>query len=284
MLEPGVIRRIRRVAGWVLLAALLFYLFFMTNKRGPLGAVNPFADDPYDAVGSFAFQIALLAGTLSYARALRLWEDPSLAGRARLILRGDLLALFAILATLAADAVAVFQYQAVFGSLLASLWGRVLLGELAGMFLLALACGVALLAVFGPLSLPDPPRALTPADAIDDLWALVRRLVAGISGTVALPAGPGHPHSHIIDFIDGFTSDRFFARLGWVDPRRHPWRFAVAFSLLAGLGLFAAHLREGLPPSLGIGLLLAVVFIGGESLAVLLGYVILGGFLGLRPS
>ncbi len=85
-------------------------------------------------------------------------------------------------------------------------------------------------------------------------------------------------------WVEGFSSDRLFARLGWVDPRRHPWRFALALSLLAGLGLFAAHLREGLPPSLRIGLLLAGFFIGGESLAVMLGFVILGGFLGLRPA
>ncbi len=89
---------------------MALYLFFMANKRGPLGEISPFADDPYDAVGSFAFQLALLVGALSYGRALRLREDPGLApssgALARLILRGDLLVLFAILATLLADTLA----------------------------------------------------------------------------------------------------------------------------------------------------------------------------------
>ncbi len=79
MIDARAIRRIKRVTELLLLAALLFTLFFFANKRGHLGEINPFSVDPYDAVGSFAFQAALLAGLLSYARALRLQENPALA-------------------------------------------------------------------------------------------------------------------------------------------------------------------------------------------------------------
>jgi hypothetical protein len=42
--------------------------------------------------------------------------------------------------------------------------------------------------------------------------------------------------------------------------------------------------EEGLPPSLMIGLLVTGVFISAEFAATLLGYALLGGYLGLRPS
>ena len=40
----------------ITLAAILFYLLFQVNKGGPVDEINPFDVDPYDAVGSFAFQ------------------------------------------------------------------------------------------------------------------------------------------------------------------------------------------------------------------------------------
>lgn len=141
------------------------------------------------------------------------------------------------------------------------------------MLALALVCVIAMLVVFAPLKLPAAPRSLTPADAIDDLWALVRLPVMRAQ-TWLLPL--------LVEWVAGFGSDRLFARLPRLDPRRHPWRFAAALSLLAGVGLFAAQLQEGLPPNLAIGLLLAVIFIGGETSAALLGFALLGGFLGLR--
>jgi len=274
MLDAQAIRRIHHASALVFLAALLFYLFFQVNKGGPLGEINPFAVDPYDAVGSFAFQLALLVGVLTYARALRLQSDPALASRSRFILRGNLLALFAILATLLADALAVIQTRRVLETLQVSFWGQVLLGELVGMFVLELVCIAALLAIFAPLSLPDPPRDLTPADAIDDLWALARLPVQRASRW--LP-------QELVEWVDGFNSDRLFARIGWIDPRRHPWRFALALSLTAGLLLYVAQFQEGRPPSLPVGLLLAGIFIGAECAATLLGFALLGGYLGLRP-
>jgi len=52
--------------------AVMFTAFFQVSKGGPFRDVNPFGLAPYDAVGSFAFQGALLLGILTYARVLRL--------------------------------------------------------------------------------------------------------------------------------------------------------------------------------------------------------------------
>jgi hypothetical protein len=43
-------------------------------------------------------------------------------------------------------------------------------------------------------------------------------------------------------------------------------------------------LREGLPPNPVIGLLVTGIFVGAELIGTILGFAILGGYLGLRPS
>jgi hypothetical protein len=99
-------RRIFRVTALITFAAVVFYLFFQVNKGGTFRDINPFGQDPYDAVGSFAIQGALLMGIRTYARALRLRDAPPQADKTRLILRGNALVLSAILVTLIADAIA----------------------------------------------------------------------------------------------------------------------------------------------------------------------------------
>jgi hypothetical protein len=264
------IQRIHRVTALMAFAAIVFYLFFQVNKGGPFRDVNPFGQDPYDAVGSFAIQAALLIGVLTYARALRLRDAPTQADKARLILRGNILVLFAILVTLIADAIAEIARP-----LPPSYWGNVLLAELALMFLLALVCVAALTVVFGQIPTAAPPRDLTPADGIDDLWTLAR--VPVTKAAAFLPRA-------FVEWVQRFNSDRLFARVQWLNPRTHPWRFACMLGLLIGVGLTLSQLQEGLPPSLKIGLIVAGIFISAEFGATLLGFAILGGYLGLRPS
>jgi hypothetical protein len=264
------IQRIHRATALITFAAVVFYLFFQINKRGPFRDVNPFGQDPYDAVGSFAIQGALLIGILTYARALRLCEAPSQAAKIRLILRGNGLVLLAILVTLVADVVAE-----IIRPFPASFWGNVLLVELGLMFLLALTCAGALIVVFARIRTAASPRDLTPADGIDDLWTLVR--VPVTKADAFLPAT-------FVEWVNHFNSDWLFARVQWLNARTHPWRFACALGLLVGVVLILAQLQEGLPPSFKIGLLVAGIFISAEFCATLLGFAILGGYLGLRPS
>jgi hypothetical protein len=66
---------------------------------------------------------------------------------------------------------------------------------------------------------------------------------------------------------------------------RHPWRFAASAATTAGLALAAGHaLTEGVSVRHVPGALLAAALIATiEALAVLLGYAVLGRFLGIRP-
>jgi hypothetical protein len=72
---------------------------------------------------------------------------------------------------------------------------------------------------------------LTPADAIDDLWTLVRAPIQTFRR---------FPPRGFVDWIERMNSDKFFSKAGWINPRVHPWRFAVALAMLVGIGLVLA--------------------------------------------
>jgi hypothetical protein len=264
------IKRLHRITALILVATIVFYLFFQINKRTPFVNANPFAVDPYDAVGSIAIQVALLTGLLTYSRVLRWRDDPTQAGKARLILHGNILALATIFTTLSADTLAEILQP-----MPASIWGYLLRIELAGMFLLTFACGFALWIAFRGVPTVAPPANLTPADAIDDLWSLVRVPVSKASDIFP---------SRLVGWIKSFNSDWLFKHTPWIDPRQHPWRFASIMGLLAGVLLIMGQLQEGLPPSFAAGLLLAVIYISVELVAILTGFALFGGYLGLRPG
>lgn len=263
------IKRIHRITALIFVASIIFFLFFQVNKRSPLVEANPFAVDPYDAVGSIAIQVVLLISILTYARVIR-WRDDPAQERGRLVLHGNILVLAAIFVTLCADVIAeIVQPMA------PSLWGNILRIELGLMFVLTFICGLGLWLVFRGTPTAAPPSDLTPADAIDDLWSLVR--VPVVKGSAIFPTS-------VADWGKRFNSDRLFAGVQWLNPRKHPWRFTSGVGLLVGVLLVVAQLQEGLPPSLNIGLLLIGIFISVEFVAVLAGFAIFGGYLGLRPT
>ncbi len=262
-------RHLHLLAGLFLVLAVVFTLFFQVNKGGPLREVNPFLDDPYDAVGSFAFQGALLVGLLSYARALRIRHEPVQGHKAGLVLRGDALVLLAVTVTLAGDSAAVF-----IRGLLLSSWGTILLVELALMWLFDVACILALALATRRIPALPPPADLTPGDAIDDLWTLVRLPARRLRSS--LPA-------RLVTWVDRFGSDRLFAHLPWLNPRRYPWRFAAVVGFLVGVAILLVQFQEGLPPSLVFLVLVAGVFLSAEVAATLIGFALFGGYLGLRP-
>jgi hypothetical protein len=236
------VKRFHQVTALIFFTAILFYLFFQVNKRTPFVEANPSAVDPYDAVGSIAIQAALLVSLLSYARVLRMRDDSS-QSKERLVLRGNILVLAAIFITLCSDAIAGFVQPA---SL--SVLSTVLRLELALMFLLTLVCALVLWLVFKGVPTSIVPPNLTPADAIDDLWSLVR--VPLVKASSVFP-------SAMVEWVKRFNSDLLFAHLPRVNPRHHPWRFTAVIGLLVGLLLVIAQQLEGPPPSLGIGLLVA---------------------------
>ena len=96
----------------ILALSALFYFFFMTAKHDPaLSAANAFAEDPYDAVGSFAIQAAALIGVLSALRAFRPYRrGPPTDEQKILLARTQILAALAVIVTLASDIVAMARY------------------------------------------------------------------------------------------------------------------------------------------------------------------------------
>jgi hypothetical protein len=143
-----------KVSAWLGVGlALLFYLFFQVSKQQPeLASVNAFANDPYDAVGSFAVQFALFVAVISLIRALRRYS-PSVAiePQKRLLARGLVLTWLTVAITLVADTVAMLRHL--------SLWS----GQLSGYVLLGLLGAMALMAALVAWRVSAWSRTLSPA-------------------------------------------------------------------------------------------------------------------------
>lgn len=66
------------------------------------------------------------------------------------------------------------------------------------------------------------------------------------------------------------------------NPRKHIWNFNILIAFLLGIAVLLIEVRgEGMPPSMEAMLLMAAAFIGLESSGILLGYFLLGEFLGI---
>jgi hypothetical protein len=118
--------------------SILFLFFFQYCKHAPgLGDVNPFGEDPYDAVGSFGIQLALLAGLLMFVRIFRPYPQTGmLPGQFRLALRAGAVTLLSVAVTLAADAIGLAR-SIVTNGVSPVAWS--LAGLVGGMALLTLA-------------------------------------------------------------------------------------------------------------------------------------------------
>ncbi len=242
-------------AAWLTFAAsAIFWGFFQISKSPMFVGANPFADDPVDAIGSIAVQVALAVSLLTLARAAQMTHAPAASTyKSRLIVRGNSVAFLAIGVTLVADTFMELQHP----TWDASIWGRLLVAGLGAVALIACAAGLATVAAARQLGArpasqrPASGEAGSLSEALGDLWALTRRILAWF----------GHS-------------------LPWLDRPR----FCAMVALAAGVALAAAHaLEEGPPPNLTLGVLVSSIFIGVEFVAVLMGYLVLGGFLGLRP-
>ncbi len=174
-----------------------------------------------------------------------------------------------LFATVAADVTALFLHP-----LPVSPWGRALEAGLALVFALAALCAIALVTIFPRIG-AVPPTNSTLADGIDDLWTLVRVPIK-MARRILPPSW--------LEKVEGFQCDSLFARVPWLNPRIHPWRLAVSIGALAGVGLIAAEAREGPPPDVATGLLVAAVLLSPETAAALAGFAVFGRYLGLRRS
>ena len=104
--------QIRPLTYAVFLLALFFLVFFQITTQIPaIAQVNPFGEDPYDAVGSFGIQVTLATGLLSLLRVLRLYRTRQIiTSQYPLILRGNGLSVISIAVTMVVDLVAMVRY------------------------------------------------------------------------------------------------------------------------------------------------------------------------------
>ena len=173
--------RARLNSAAVLALALVFWLFFQSSKQIPfLSAVNPFADDPFDAVGSFAIQAA---GVLALLSVVRAFGFLSAGDEGRLLARTQLAAVLAVGITIASDAIGLLRHPATWS---AKPGGLTLVALLAALACLTAAVGVAcVLAARRHTS--RPPFAATAATCV--VAALVLFFypqgVGGVPGALA---------------------------------------------------------------------------------------------------
>ncbi len=274
-------KRLLRAAALAILAALAFWAFFQASKGPVFADANPFAEDPVDAVGSIGFEVAIVAGLLSLARALRWRRLGALDGhRPRFALRGIGIVVLAVGVTVLADGVQEVR-QPGWG---VSIWGRVLILGLAGLALLGLVTAVALWQAARSLSALAPALPTNGSgwlgEALEDVFLMGWVPVTWLANRVMVL---GRLARWAEDLWRGTLALRLRSALAWASPWSHPWRFALLAGLGAGIGIAAAHTAEGLPPTLWQLALVSMVFIGAEFAATVAGFLVLGGFLGLRP-
>lgn len=130
--------------------AVLFSLFFQISKHDPaLSQVNPFGEDPYDAVGSFGVQLALFTAVLALIRAFRPYQtDTKRDSHHVLFARAVFLSCLSVAVTLLADSIAMIRHP--------TLW----IGGAAGDVLAILLGGMVLLTALVLWSLSHACRSL----------------------------------------------------------------------------------------------------------------------------
>jgi len=177
----GVATHLQRAALLTFAASLIFWAFFQISRSPNFVAVNPFAEDPVDATGSIAVQVAFAVSVLTLARAAQVSRAPIASTyKGRLILRGNSVALLTIGVTLAADALMELQHP----TWDTSIWGQLLVAGLGTVALIACAAGLITVAAARQLSAwrtsewPPIGEAGSLGEALDDLWALIRMILA----------------------------------------------------------------------------------------------------------
>lgn len=267
-------------AVWLTIAATLFFsIAFQLSKHGQFEPINPFANDPYDAVGSIAFQVALAGALIAAVRWARgLGELAFSARRGWLTTHALVVSLASIAVTLATDALGVALNPLTQGSV----WETALVLLFVFVGVVAVAAGIATASSTRSLRLlpatPETSPNNTFADLFDDALVIADRLGEWLAARVPPVARP-------VKWGVGLgTRALGWLNRSWISPRAHAWRFCLACGLIFGAGLLTTELLvEGPPPSMGIAFLLTAIFLTAETVAVAAGYLLFGGWLGIRP-
>lgn len=169
----------QRNAVLILALAVVFYFFFMFTKHDPaVSAVNPFAEDPFDAVGSFGIQAAAFLALLSLVSSFWRFQAFPSGQREMFEVRTQLAAILAVLVTVAGDLVGMARSP---GLWLRNAAGNELCALVGGMLFLASVLAWVVLRSWkekAPLTSPWK-RPLTICIGIAAVLFLYRRHFAG---------------------------------------------------------------------------------------------------------
>lgn len=297
-----------------LLLALLFSAFFSASKHlSSVAPINPFADDPYDAIGSFAVQLAWFLGLLSIVRGFRPDNGVPPSGQIALIAKGRMLTAMSVCLTMLGDLVALFRHLDLWAS---SRQGKLLAAATIALLLIGLEefreshrqamsrrnLLVSFISSMGVLAV----LAIYPEQLRQTFVGALATVLAGIVmlflplGLTARERSPGGDHSsdalydltamcaslttrarrlHPVDAALNLVQRlRLFA---WIDPRTHKWRLCLLVGIICGLALAAAELGSGSNPGLSRVLLVVAVFVSLETAGVAVGFSLLAKPLGL---
>lgn len=290
------------------LLGLAFLFHFQLAKHWkPWAAVNPFGEDPYDAVGSFAVQFVLFMMLVSLVRAFRPLSEE--AAPVASFTRGALMASVAIGFTCLSDLVAMARHLPVW-------FGRPQGTQLFAATALLLFWSIAAAAWF-LLSAPaaKSPRSAArtklaiPAGALVALalypenfrnsipgaiftafcGSLLLFVVVWSVGTALLPALE-ESSTDLLDDVTALLAPWLRGALGRgerrirrphnlparLNPRRMGWALAVLTGLACGALLVAQELAQpGLSPHGSRRVLVVAVYLFLESAGVLTGYALL---------
>jgi len=254
----------------------VIYFGLLTGVSTQLQSVRPQAPwevDPYDAVASFAMMIVPIVALLTWIRKARWRREATFPSFVLVeIGRGSTVVLSAIAATDVAYLVAVLRR----GFPAYAPWRPELLGLL-GLSVATLVAASVVSAIAWSSQRPSIGERKDFAlegrpDAVDDVADLLR------DG----PAGLGPVRRGCLRAADLVGA---WAESSVASPRRHPWVFVAVVSSAAGVALAASEfVHEGLPPNVGVGILVVAVFGAIVGVAGVLGYALLGRYLHLvRP-
>jgi hypothetical protein len=262
--------------------AILFWILFQASKIRSIMAIVPFAEDPYDAVASFAFEAALAAAILSLARLSAIKDQISLQRRAAFILNGILLIEACILATLVTYAISIavawpLAYQPGMEYWVTGMVILTLAFLVTGGYYLAARkemVSIQLLSVSNPLGL-----------VIRDCWGLACVIADWFTRLLPFLKKLWLALDRWIRRLASAFQSRFPA----LDPDLHPWGFVLiigaALIVLNTIGIrIVEWVVEGPPPNIGILMLLFGIFFFADYISSLLVFLFLGGWLGLRPG
>ena len=254
-------RRTRDAANAAAAAVVIFaWLFFLTTQIGPVRAVSPFGEDPYDLAASFAVILLPIVAGATLVRSLAHRGARLPVRIARRIVIGSAIAVAIIGVALVADVAAMLEtpgWVAAAGAI-----GAVIVALVAATTVVAIGAAAvlerAIVAVRSPASVAFD-TGLEP-DVVDDALALAAEVVdwarfarlrrAVIAANRFFERSPFSPRRHRALFGLVLAAASAVAFIVWHAFREGPWASpaaALTFGSLPAAGILAIYLATLAP-------------------------------------